>query len=81
MGYIPARSLAQLGMRGRAGIDKTGFSRLKATFVESKQPIAVILGMYRSGTSLAANFVHALGVDSIFSRLEIYEYSICKFFG
>ncbi len=31
--------------------------------MDSKLPIVVILGMHRSGTSLLANFVHAIGVD------------------
>jgi len=31
--------------------------------VQDKQPIVVILGMHRSGTSLIANFMHAIGVD------------------
>jgi hypothetical protein len=31
--------------------------------VENKQPVVVILGMHRSGTSLLANFVHAIGID------------------
>ncbi len=42
---------------------KSVFPRLKATLVDSKLPIIVILGMHRSGTSLVANLVHALGVD------------------
>jgi hypothetical protein len=29
----------------------------------TKRPIVVILGMHRSGTSLVANFMHAIGVD------------------
>jgi hypothetical protein len=31
--------------------------------VQDKQPIVVILGMHRSGTSLLANFMHAIGVN------------------
>ncbi len=31
--------------------------------MQDKQPIVVILGMHRSGTSLIANFMHAIGVD------------------
>jgi len=31
--------------------------------LDSKLPVVVILGNRRSGTSLVANFVHALGVD------------------
>ncbi len=36
---------------------------MKANLADSKLPIVVILGMHRSGTSLIANFMHAIGVD------------------
>ncbi len=42
---------------------KSVFSRLKTTLVDSKLPIVEILGNDRGGTSLVANFVHAIGVD------------------
>jgi len=31
--------------------------------VDDKQPIVIILGMHRSGTSLIANFIHAIGIE------------------
>jgi hypothetical protein len=31
--------------------------------MQNKRPVVVILGMHRSGTSLIANFMHAVGVD------------------
>ncbi|MGC8490831.1 MAG: sulfotransferase family protein [Syntrophobacteraceae bacterium] len=36
---------------------------LEQSLTRTKRPIAVILGMHRSGTSLLANFLHAIGVD------------------
>ncbi|MGA2404672.1 MAG: hypothetical protein ABSG91_23715 [Syntrophobacteraceae bacterium] len=36
---------------------------MSQTHLPTKRPVVVILGMHRSGTSLVANFVHAIGVD------------------
>ena len=43
--------------------------------MQDKRPIVVILGMHRSGTSLIANFMHAIGVDIGHDRAPADEWN------